>query len=245
MALMNSKVAPSHGKSTYAQISLISGRITRYLTCAFPALPITIQPNKERGMTTIIRHRRPANSSIPPKSAPSQPTIHSIRLLKWDDLPAWAKDNEYIHSGFRPSTNSYKDCLQSCFYIHNETGNIYSHLLATLWMIILPIFLYPYAKEHYHSANFDDWIVLGLFFLGGAVCFGLSTVYHVFSSHSHAVHDVYLRLDLLGISTVTAGCFPPGVWYTFPCASRETKIFWIGVWCSFFASDRTNADLIC
>ena len=97
-------------------------------------------------------------------------------------------------------------------------------------MIVLPIILYPYAKEHYPAANGDDWTVFGLFFLGGALCFGLSTVYHVLSSHSHAVHDVYLRLDLVGISTVTAGCFSPGVWYTFPCASRETKIFWIGVW---------------
>ena len=191
-------------------------------------------------MTVNIRHRRPSSPSPTPKTAPPQPTIQLTHLLKYDDLPAWAKDNSYIHSHFRPSTHSYKDCLQSCFDIHNETGNIYTHLLATLWMIFLPIFLYPYAKEHYPSANIDDWIVLGLFFLGGALCFGLSTVYHVFSSHSHAVHDVYLRLDLLGISTVTAGCFPPGVWYTFPCAARETRIFWIGVGGSFRASSLNN-----
>jgi hypothetical protein len=148
-------------------------------------------------------------------------------LLRWDDLPAWAKDNEYIHTGFRPFTRSYLECFMSCFYIHNETGNIYSHLLATLWMIALPVMYYTYAKEHYPEANIDDWIVFGLFFLGGALCFGLSTAYHVVSNHSHAVHDVYLRLDLLGISTVTAGCFPPGVWYTLACVSRNTKIFWI------------------
>lgn len=98
-----------------------------------------------------------------------------------------------------------------------------------MWMIPLPVVLYPYAKEHYPKANADDWVVLGLFFLGGAICFGLSTIYHAVCNHSHAVHNVYLRLHLLGISTVTAGCFPPGVWYTFPCASRETKMFWIGV----------------
>ena len=110
-------------------------------------------------------------------------------------------------------------------------------------MIILPIFLYPYAKEQYPGADGDDWMVLGLFFLGGTICFGLSTVYHVLSSHSQVVHDVYLRLDLLGISTVTAGCFPPGVWYTFPCAARDTKIFWIGVGGSFCASRVNDADV--
>lgn len=49
-----------------------------------------------------------------------------------------------------------------------------------MWMIPLPVVLYPYAKEHYPKANADDWIVLGLFFLGGAVYFGLSTIYHAF-----------------------------------------------------------------
>jgi len=77
-------------------------------------------------------------------------------------------------------------------------------------------------KEHYAEANLDGWIVFGIFFLGGTLCFGLSTAYHVVSNHSHALQDVYHRLDLLGISTVTAGCFPPGVRYTFPCVSRNT-----------------------
>ena len=194
-------------------------------------------------MSSNVRQRRPAEHSTTLGSTTPRPAVKSNRLINWDDLPVWAKDNEYIHSGFRPPTNSYKDCLQSCFYVHNETGNIYSHLVATLWMIALPILLYPYTKEHYPGANADDWTVFGLFFLGGALCFGLSTIYHVLSSHSHAVHDVYLRLDLLGISTVTAGCFPPGVWYTFPCASRKTKIFWIGVWDSFRTLSLNNADV--
>jgi len=38
-----------------------------------------------------------------------------------------------------------------------------------------------------------------------------------------------LKLDFLGILTVTAGCFPPGLWYTFPCASRQVKFTWIAV----------------
>ena len=185
----------------------------------------------------------PENTSTTPPPAAVKFKSNHLHLLKYSDLPFWAQDNSYIHSHFRPSTHSYKDCLQSCCYLHNETGNIYTHFVATLWMIILPIFLYPYAKEQYPGANGDDWMVLGLFFLGGTICFGLSTVYHVLSSHSQVVHDVYLRLDLLGISTVTAGCFPPGVWYTFPCAARDTKIFWIGVGGSFCASRVNDADV--
>ena len=96
-------------------------------------------------------------------------------------------------------------------------------------MLALPAYFYPFAKTYYQGADTDDWIIFGLYFLGGAVCFGLSTGYHVVSNHSLAVHDVYHRLDLLGISFVTAGCFPPGMWYTFPCVARQTKMFWISV----------------
>ena len=154
---------------------------------------------------------------------------HAPESLTWQQLPEWAKDNEYIHTGFRPISNSYLDCIKSCSYIQNETVNIYSHFLATVWMLVLPLYFYPYAKANYKGVDSDDWMIFGFYFLGGALCFALSTGYHMVSNHSHAVHDVYLRLDLLGISTVTAGCFPPGMWYTFPCMARQTKIFWISV----------------
>lgn len=182
-------------------------------------------------MSSNIRHRQ-SNLPYSPSPTSKQPEVHRS-LLSWDDLPEWSKDNEYIKTAFRPTSNSYLDSFRSCFYLHNETGNIYSHFLATLWMMALPVAYYPYVQRNYPDAGSDDWFVFGLFFLGGALCFGLSTGYHILSNHSNAVHDIYHRLDLLGISTVTAGCFPPGMWYTFPCSARSTKMFWISV-CSIF-----------
>ena len=184
-------------------------------------------------MSSSIRQRHPAQQPTEATQPIFKGKAISLgkgnQLLSWEEIPEWSKDNEYIHSRYRPICDSYLSCLRSCFYVHNETGNIYSHLLATLWMVALPFFFFPLAKERYSKANADDWTVFGLFFLGGAICFGLSTIYHTFSNHSHAVHDVYLRLDLFGISFVTAGCFPPGLWYTFPCTPRATKMFWISV----------------
>ena len=177
-----------------------------------------------RRSQTIGNNR--TNATVKDSAASTKP---SKGLISWDKLPDWAKDNEYIHTGYRRISFSHLESFRSCFSVHNETGNIYSHLLAMLWMVFLPVVFYPYAKEHYSSADRDDWTVFGLFFLGGALCFGLSTSYHTFSNHSHEVHNVWLRLDLFGISTVTAGCFPPGMWYTFPCADRSTKMFWITV----------------
>ncbi|KAF5133042.1 Adiponectin receptor protein [Metarhizium anisopliae] len=81
----------------------------------------------------------------------------------------------------------------------------------------------------YPDTNFDDCIVFFLFFLGGIVCYLLSTTYHVLSSHSKTTHLFCLELDFLGILTVTGGGYPPGLWYTFPCASRRVKFTWIAV----------------
>lgn len=64
-------------------------------------------------MSSDIRHRRLDQQPTVPAETTLRNTIEKDRLLKWDDLPAWAKDNEYIHSGFRPSTNSYLDCLKA------------------------------------------------------------------------------------------------------------------------------------
>lgn len=184
-------------------------------------------------MNTEMRTRHPRSPTQKDAIEPVAPGWDVKRpvpdLLTWQQLPEWAKDNEYIRTGFRPLSNSYLDSVKSCFYIHNETVNVYSHFLATVWMLALPVYFYPYAKANYVGVDSDDWLIFGLYFLGGALCFALSTGYHMVSNHSHAVHDFYHRLDLLGISTVTAGCFLPGMWYTFPCMARQTKTFWISV----------------
>lgn len=193
-------------------------------------------------MDQKLRNRMPSSNigeaaetaNIKPRAVNSQPDS----LLKLADLPDWSKDNDYIHTGYRPISHSYLGSLRSFFHIHNETGNICSHFVAAIWMVVLPAVYYPYAKAQYPTANSDDWMVFGLFFLGGFLCYCCSVAYHVFSNHSHAVHDVCLRVDLFGITTVTAGCFPPGMWYTFPCADRSTKIFLISV-CPLFFTKRS------
>ena len=184
-------------------------------------------------MSQNLRQRSQANvaakSSILVDGDPKTVNLPKRDLLSFASLPQWATDNEYIHTGYRQISNSYLESFRSCFYVHNETGNIYSHLLAALWMMVLPAILYPRANERYPDANKDDWTVFGLFFVGGILCYSFSVAYHVFTNHSQKVHNLCLRLDLFGITTVTAGCFPPGMWYTFPCADRSTKIFWISV----------------
>jgi adiponectin receptor len=90
-------------------------------------------------------------------------------------------------------------------------------------MIALPIALYPHARDQYPTAGADDWILFALVFLGGTSCFALSTIYHVLSNHSRAVHDFAHQLDYLGIIIVAVGYFPPGLWHTFLFRGQEDQ----------------------
>jgi hypothetical protein len=60
------------------------------------------------------------------------------RLFHWNDLPDYLKDNEYIVTGYRADTGIV-GAVKSLFRVHNESGNIWTHLIGTLYCILLHI----------------------------------------------------------------------------------------------------------
>lgn len=61
------------------------------------------------------------------------------KLLTVHDMPSYLKDNEFILKFYRAPTTSIKNSFSSLFSIHNETGNIYTHLLGFLLFVFLTI----------------------------------------------------------------------------------------------------------
>lgn len=49
-----------------------------------------------------------------------------MHLLQWNDMPRHLQFNPYIMSGYRPLLSAW-GCLNSIFYLHNETVNILTH----------------------------------------------------------------------------------------------------------------------
>ncbi|PNH08040.1 ADIPOR-like receptor [Tetrabaena socialis] len=65
--------------------------------------------------------------------------------LLFHDLPGYLQDNEFIKAYYRAPDMPFKQTLRSLFDIHNETGNVWTHLLGfllfaglTLYVIALP-----------------------------------------------------------------------------------------------------------
>ena len=53
------------------------------------------------------------------------------------DAPKFIQDNEYIKYGYILNCNTYSKTLKSLFICHNETVNIWSHLLSSIFFIFL------------------------------------------------------------------------------------------------------------
>lgn len=67
--------------------------------------------------------------------------LGSKRLLLIEELPKDRQENEYVLSGYRFYRNT-KDCLRSLFKLHNETMNIWSHLLGFLFFSYLSVSIF-------------------------------------------------------------------------------------------------------
>ncbi|KAG4034507.1 hypothetical protein MFRU_003g04670 [Monilinia fructicola] len=147
-------------------------------------------------------------------------------LLEWDELYDWQQDNEYILSGYRPASKSFLKSLESLGHVHNETVNIYSHLLGAILFATLPFVLYRQIAPRYATAAIADIVVFSTFFFGVAICFLLSAAFHLLANHSKKVNTLGNQLDYLGIVMLIWGSTIPTVYYGFYCDPTIQKIYW-------------------
>ena len=59
----------------------------------------------------------------------------------WNEAETFVKDNEYIQTGYRINFNSVKLILKSLFMIHNETFNVWSHIIGSILVILLIVYV--------------------------------------------------------------------------------------------------------
>ena len=163
---------------------------------------------------------------------PSAPTLASKpdrvwhTLVHWNDLPNWQQDNQYIHSGYRQASYSYSRSWQSILHWHNESVNIWTHLIPATLSIPCATVLYNIVKPRYNLATLADVVVMGCFFCGAAVCLGMSASFHTLSNHSPSVARFWNQLDYAGISVLIAGSFIPSVYYGFWCHPLKQWTYW-------------------
>ncbi|KAF1828931.1 HlyIII-domain-containing protein [Decorospora gaudefroyi] len=147
-------------------------------------------------------------------------------ILLWDELAPWQQDNHYIRSGYRAQSNSYSKSWKSLGYLHNETVNIYSHLIGAALAAISGVALYYILEPRYETATREDVCAFGCYFAGAVACMGMSATYHTIQNHSHPVAAWGNKLDYLGIVFLIWGSFVPVLYYTFGDEVELRRGYW-------------------
>lgn len=111
-------------------------------------------------------------------------------------VPSWIWDSDHIMHGYRAERRSVWFCLCSCGCVHNETCNIWSHLIGASW----------FANSFWLTeVNAPPRAVA----LAATITFTTSSIAHCFGSYEEEVSRTLWRLDRASIGllfTVLSMC---------------------------------------
>ncbi|NWU07942.1 PAQR1 protein, partial [Cephalopterus ornatus] len=132
------------------------------------------------------------------------------RVIPYEVLPDWLKDNDYLLHGHRPPMPSFRACFRSIFRIHTETGNIWTHLLGFVLFLCLGI-LTMLRPNMYFMAPLQEKVVFGMFFLGAVLCLSFSWLFHTVYCHSEKVSRTFSKANPTGCPGVPWGHVSAGM----------------------------------
>ncbi|KRX03856.1 hypothetical protein PPERSA_04651 [Pseudocohnilembus persalinus] len=135
-------------------------------------------------------------------------------LGRIDEAPQYIIDNVYILTGYRINFHSSYMILKSLFMIHNETLNIWTHLIGCIIAIAMCVDIALY--DPYPGRELSKWPIF-MFVISGMCCFGFSSCYHLFFVKNPYIAKILLRLDYAGITFLICGSTFPLTYYGFYC----------------------------
>ena len=145
-------------------------------------------------------------------------------LLEIDDVPEYLKDNINILSGYRRELN-LKRAILTIFMWHNETLNIWSHILSSLLFISFSIWFAFYDD----GGNDNPKWPLIMFFLGSIYLFTVSATFHTLQCVSSKHYGFWRKMDFIAIIILMFSMFIPFCYYGFSGCENRIMLFSIYV----------------
>ncbi|KAF9110223.1 hypothetical protein BGX27_006641 [Mortierella sp. AM989] len=173
----------------------------------------SIKPRDESSDT----HSISSSTTTTTKKSAVKKISSCSRTFTLEELPAWMHDNPSILTGYRRETFSYKKCVESLWFLHNESVNIWTHLLGSIICIVgSPIIYFTYIGV-LDTIKWTDVAAFYMFMAGAIICLSMSASFHCFHCHSEPVSKHWNRCDYVGIVFLIAGSFYPAIYYGFYC----------------------------
>lgn len=164
-------------------------------TTSLSLLSALMTPNPVRSSSSYTTTTATATATTATTTTAAVGSSNSSKydeLLEWKDMPKYLQFNPYVLNGYRPLT-TFRGCLLSLFYWHNETINILTHAIPIFYILAVVPGLMPW-ENGYRFLSFCH-------VFGSLAPWCGSFVYHLFMNIEKG-EDVYyrlLKLDMVGI----------------------------------------------
>lgn len=182
------------------------------------------------------RKTRAASAAEPPAKAPLEKSkcgreeswcdrlgLAKPKLLSFEEVGAWEQDNEFIHKHYRPAFGSRLKCLGSWCYLHNQTGNIFTHGLS--FFVFLYLLVDLAASVYDRAGCISDALSILPLSIGCLGVFTFSTFFHTFRCNSEHDCDHFNKLDYSGIVLSTWGAISTMVINAFRCNAKLMLLY--------------------
>lgn len=163
------------------------------------------------------------SDTAPRADKAGRPALQSL-----DEMPEWFRReaNQWVLHGYRPISGSVHASLRSWSYIHNESVNIFSHLIPAIVFLYGEFSLQQYLTSRYSGVTGPDFIAFSIYMLSAVTCLSMSAQYHTLLNHSQHVEHLCLRMDMLGVAINILGDLVLGTYLIFWCEPLPRNIHW-------------------
>lgn len=122
--------------------------------------------------------------------------------LHYYQLPLSWRENRYIIYGYRFNLK-HGDMLKSMFHFnHNETGNIWTHMVGAVFMLYLGLVHFP-STPAFAGSTWGDLVVMYSFIAAALSCLVSSVLWHTYSCFAQLrVRNRFACVDYTGITVL-------------------------------------------
>lgn len=152
-----------------------------------------------------------------------------VRRLTIEELPVPWRENPHILKGYR-FCGSNKECLHSIMGIHNETANIWSHLLGAVMFVLLAVYDLP-KSQAWQMGSWIDRLPMLAFIACAVQCLVCSVIWHSFCNiaHMHTKRRM-VCFDYTGIILCIAASIMTTEYTILKC-HPYAQVFYISITC--------------
>lgn len=147
--------------------------------------------------------------------------------LHYYQLPLNWRENRYIIHGYRFTLDHFHVCKTIFHFNHNETCNIWSHMLGALTILYLGFVQFP-SSSVFAANSWLDNAIMYLFLTAAMQCFIYSVMWHTYCGFAHlATRTRFACVDYTGI-TVLITCSVISVEYCALAPYPKLLVFFVG-----------------